>query len=256
MTGAAGVDGRTLVFIPTYNERDDAPRICGQIHALGLDADVLFVDDGSPDGTGRVLEELKPRFPRLVVHHRPAKLGIGSAHLGAVEWAYDNGYRVLVTMDCDFTHSPADIPALIAASRGCDLAVGSRWARKDSLPGWNLLRRSMTWLGHALTRVVLGLPQDASSAFRAYRLDRLPRELFRLVHSGGYGFFFESMLVFHRNGCSIAEVPIVLPARTYGHSKRSALAALRDAAYVFALARAARRDPGRYRPGGARPVAR
>jgi dolichol-phosphate mannosyltransferase len=237
---------RTLIFIPTYNERENAANMCEQVHRLGLDADVLFVDDNSPDGTGALLEGLRERFPRLIVHHRAGKLGIGSAHAEAIGWAYDQGYQVLVTLDCDFTHSPSDIPALLDAARDSDLAVGSRWARADSLPGWNLFRRGMTRLGHWLTKTVLGIPQDASGAFRVYRLDRLPRALFGLVRSRGYSFFFESLFVFNRNGLAIAEVPIVLPARTYGHSKMSAAAAFRSARYVFELYLDQARAPERY----------
>ena len=109
---------RTLIFVPTYNERDNAANMCEQLHKLGLDADVLFVDDNSPDGTGTLLEGLTARFPRLIVHHRPGKLGIGSAHAEAIGWAYDQGYQLLVSLDCDFTHSPTDIPAMIDAARG------------------------------------------------------------------------------------------------------------------------------------------
>jgi dolichol-phosphate mannosyltransferase len=226
---------KTLIFIPTYNERDNAPRMCAEIHELGLDADVLFVDDNSPDGTGDLLEGLKERFPRLIVQHRTGKLGIGSAHFDAIEWAYDQGYNILVTMDCDFTHSPADIPAMIGATANCDVSIGSRWLRRNSLPGWNLFRRMMTNMGHWLTRRVLGVPQDASGGFRGYRLDRLPRQVFRLVKSRGYAFFFESLFVLNRNRFSITEVPIVLPARTYGHSKMSSSAAMRSAWHVFEL---------------------
>lgn len=239
------MDGKTLIFIPTYNERDNAAQMCEEIHKLGLDADVLFMDDNSPDGTGTILEKLKPRFPRLIVRHRTGKLGIGSAHYDAIQWAYDQGYQTLVSLDCDFTHSPADIPALVAAARQVDVAVGSRWARENSLPGWNVFRRGMTQLGHFLTKTVLDIPQDASGAFRAYRLDRLPREIFSLVRSRGYSFFFESLFIFNRNGVAIAEVPIVLPARTYGHSKMSAAAAFRSARYVFELYLDFQREPER-----------
>jgi len=226
---------KTLIFVPTYNERDNAPRMVEEIHALGLDADVLFVDDNSPDGTGELLDALKPKFPRLIVHHRSGKLGIGSAHAETIQWAYDHDYRQLVTLDCDFTHSPADIPALLAKAVDCDVAVGSRWVRSNSLPGWNFFRRSMTCLGHLLTKYVLGLPQDASGAFRAYRLDRLPQDVFLLVKSRGYAFFFESLYILNRNQFVIGEVPISLPARTYGNSKMSTQAALRSACHVFKL---------------------
>jgi dolichol-phosphate mannosyltransferase len=240
------VKTKTLIFIPTYNERDNAPRICAELHELGLDADLLFMDDNSSDKTGELLEQLKGRFPRLLVQHRPAKLGIGSAHFEAIDWAYKQGYQVLVTMDCDFTHSPSDVPALLAAASECDVAVGSRWLQPNSLPGWNVFRRMMTNIGHWLTRSVLGVPQDASGAFRAYRLDRVPRPVFDLVKSRGYAFFFESLFILNRNGLTIREVPIVLPARTYGHSKMSRSAALKSGLHIFKLWLANLRRPEQF----------
>jgi dolichol-phosphate mannosyltransferase len=226
---------KTLIFIPTYNERENAPRMCAEISSLGLDADLLFVDDNSPDGTGEEMERLKSRFPKLIVHHRTGKLGVGSAHHDAIMWAYDQGYESLVTLDCDFTHSPSDIPNLIACLADHDVAVGSRWLNANSLPGWNVFRRFMTWGGHWLTKTLLGLSQDASGAFRAYRLDRIDQRIFTLIQSKGYSFFFESLFVLVKNGCSVVEMPIVLPARTYGHSKMTADAAIRSARYVIEL---------------------
>ena len=226
----------TLIFVPTYNERDNAPRMARELAALPLDADILFVDDNSPDGTGKLLEELKKEIPRLIVHHRSGKLGIGTAHSEAIAWAYHQKYKTLVTLDCDFTHSPADIPSMIGAAQNADIAVGSRWVNRDSLPGWNLFRRAMTFLGHGLTKFILGIPQDASGAFRVYRLDRIPADIFGLVKSKSYSFFFESMFVFNRNKLSIQEIPITLPARTYGNSKMSTQAAFNSARYIFELA--------------------
>jgi len=226
---------KTLIFVPTYNERDNAPRMCREIHALNLDADVLFVDDNSPDGTGELLEAMKDEFPRLMVQHRSGKLGIGSAHLDAIKWAYDSGYELLISLDCDFTHSPTDIPAMISATKSHDIAVGSRWLKQNSLPGWNIFRRLMTNLGHWLTSNVLGVSQDASGAFRAYRLDHLPREVFMLVKSRDYSFFFESLFIMNRNGFSIIEIPIVLPARTYGHSKMTPRGAIQSGFHIFEL---------------------
>ena len=237
---------KTLIFVPTYNERDNAPRMVRELAALGLDADILFVDDNSPDGTGDLLEALQHEIPRLIIRRRTGKLGVGSAHAEAIAWAYEQGYTTLVSLDCDFTHSPSDIPAMIEMSRTCDIAVGSRWARKNSLPGWNLFRRAMTMLGHLLTKIVLGISQDASGAFRAYRLDRLPAGVFDLVHSQGYSFFFESLFILSRNGFAIGEVPITLPARTYGSSKMSASAAFRSACFIFELALANLRKPEQF----------
>ena len=238
---------KLLVFVPTYNERGNVENMVRQLAGLGLDADLLFVDDGSPDGTGDVLDRLAAEVPRLHVVHRPGKLGIGTAHQDGIAWAYDRGYATLVTLDCDFTHSPADVPVLIAAAADVDLAVGSRHLRAGSLPGWSLWRRWLTRQGHRLTRSVLGLAYDATGAFRAYRLDRIPRGVFALVPSGGYAFFYESLFVLSVNGLRIAEVPIVLPSRVQGHSKMSVREALRSGLRVFGLRRADRRDPSRFR---------
>jgi len=244
---------RVLIFVPTYNEIANAPVMCREIHNVGLDADVLFVDDNSPDGTGAALDALKATYPRLIVQHRTGKLGIGSAHRDAILWAYAQGYTTMVTMDGDFSHTPSDIPALIRASEAGDLAVGSRWINRGSLPGWNLMRRTMTLGGHALTKFVLGVPQDASGAFRAYQLDRLPRELFQMAKSDSYAFLLESLFIIHRNGFDIRELPIVLPNRVYGNSKMSATAALRTLAYVFELFGQNIKNPAQFKLKSARP---
>jgi dolichol-phosphate mannosyltransferase len=237
---------KTLIFVPTYNERDNAPKICREIMALGLDADVLFVDDNSPDGTGAALEELRRMFPRLKVQHREGKLGIGSAHLAGIGWAYQEGYKVLVTMDCDFTHSPEDIPRLLAALQGCDLAVGSRFLGKESLPGWTPLRKLMTAGGHFLTSHLLGMPQDASGAFRAYDLRRIDQRVFNLTDTAGYGFFFDSLFVIVRNKYRINEIPIVLPARSSGDSKMSFAEIWKGLSHLFSVAIRSRIFPDRY----------
>ena len=210
---------KTLIFIPTYNERENVGPMCEQILALGLDADLLFMDDGSPDGTGQVLDGLAAQHARVRVVHRAGKAGIGSAHKAGIKLAYDEGYERLVTLDCDFTHQPEMIPQFLDRSETADAVVGSRYMETGSLPGWSALRKSLTTLGHVLTKNMLGISQDATGAFRAYNLTTIRRDLFDLVQSNGYAFFFESMLVLQRNGLAIAEIPITLPARTYGSSK-------------------------------------
>ncbi|CAN5912496.1 hypothetical protein BH11GEM1_BH11GEM1_02050 [soil metagenome] len=237
---------RTLVMVPTYNERDNAPTMVAALGALGLDVDVLFVDDDSPDGTGALLEALRADHPRLSVLHRAGKNGIGSAHLDGIAYAYRHGYQLLVTLDCDFSHSPEDISAFVAAAEGVDVVVGSRWTAMNSLPGWNLFRRMMTHMGHVLTRLVLGLPYDATGAFRAYRLDRIPEAVFGLVQSKSYAFFFESLFILHRNALYIHEIPIVLPARTYGHSKMTLKAAAGSVRIMVGIARRYRSEPAAF----------
>jgi dolichol-phosphate mannosyltransferase len=214
---------RPLVFIPTYNEKDNVERITDEILGLGLELDLLFVDDNSSDGTGEILDGLARRHPELKVMHRSGKLGIGSAHRAGIRYAYEQGYQMLVTMDCDFTHSPRHIPELMAkVTEGYDVAVTSRYLQKNSLGDWNLYRKTLTHAGHLLTRSLLGLPYDATGAFRCYRLTSIPSYAFDLVASQGYAFFFESLYVLHRNGFRIAEIPAALPNRTYGSSKMDA----------------------------------
>jgi dolichol-phosphate mannosyltransferase len=238
---------RILIFIPTYNEHENVESMAHQLLALELDADVLFMDDGSPDGTGEILDRLASENPRLSVIHRSGKLGIGSAHIDGIRLAYERGYDRLVTMDCDFTHSPADVLRLLDYAQGYDVAVGSRYMQPNSLPGWNPLRRSLTGLGHFLTKNVLGVTVDATGALRAYDLRRIPREIFDLVKARGYAFFFESMFVILRNGFSIREFPIELPARTYGHSKMTLRETWRSGSHLLWLRGASIKSPERFR---------
>jgi dolichol-phosphate mannosyltransferase len=243
---------KTLVFIPTYNERGNVLAMHEQIRALGLDADILFVDDNSPDGTGQVLEEIAARDPRLHVLHRSGKLGIGSAHVEGIAWSYDRGYDVLVTMDSDFSHSPSDIVRLLQRREDGDVVVGSRYLRRGSLPDWNLLRRLLTAFGHALTRGLLRMNEDATGALRLYNLRSIPQVMWTKVRSHGYSFFFESLFVLKSNGFSIVEIPIVLPARTYGSSKMSWREAARSARRVLSLFVRNAVNPGQFRLGSVR----
>ena len=218
---------RTLVMVPTYNESENVVVIVSGILSTGIDADLLFVDDGSPDGTGAILDRLAGEHPRLKVLHRPGKLGIGSAHKAGIRWAYQHGYTRLVTMDSDLSHSPSDIPRLLAASEDTDVVVGSRFVEANSLEGWAWTRKLMTHLGHWLTTVFLRLPQDCTNAFRVYRLDRIPADFFEMVQSTSYSFFLESLHRLNVSGFKISQVAIRLPPRTYGHSKMR----LKDIAY-------------------------
>ena len=233
-----------LLMVPTYNERDNVVTLCERFAALGLPMDILFIDDNSPDGTGAVLDELAARFSgTMTVLHRAGKLGIGTAHQTGIAWAYRHGYRVLITMDADFSHDPSYLPAFLAQADDVDGVVGSRHLQANSLHEWNLLRKALTKVGYLLTRLLLGMPYDATGAFRLYRLDRIQPALFELVGSQGYSFFFESLYQLHRHGYRIREIPIVLPARTYGESKMrltDALHSARRLTEIMARRRAAR----------------
>jgi dolichol-phosphate mannosyltransferase len=215
-----------LIFVATYNEAENVEPLFHRLRKLNLDADILFLDDNSPDGTGDIIDRIAAENPRVHAVHRPGKQGIGSAHLTGITWAYEHKYQTLVTMDCDFTHAPENIVDFLAHAEKCDIVVGSRYLQEGSLRSWNLLRKTLTRVGHWLTVTLLHMPFDATGAFRLYRLDHIPSGVFGLVYSSSYSFFFESLYICWRNGARIHEIPIELPARTYGHSKM----AWRDAA--------------------------
>ncbi len=208
-----------LVFIPTYNERENVEILCQGLLDLGRGLDILFIDDHSPDGTGNILDGLAQKHPNLTVIHRSGKLGIGSAHREGIRWAYAQGYQVLITMDSDFTHPPVYVVALLDHAGDHDVVVGSRYVLPGSLEGWKLYRKFLSYLGHFLTVIFLRLKYDATGALRLYRLDRIPQQAFDLTHSMGYSFFYESLFILNFNKFTIKEIPIKLPARIQGHSK-------------------------------------
>jgi dolichol-phosphate mannosyltransferase len=229
------MNNNTLIFIPTYNERENVEPLTERLDKLKLDSDILFLDDNSPDGTGKILDELSRRFPRLSVLHGKGKFGIGNAHKEGIRYAYRKGYSTLITMDCDFTHSPEDIPRFLNNAKGHDIVVGSRYLQKNSLHGWNLYRKTMTTLGHFLTKNMLGLGYDATGAFRLYHLSSIAPRTFDLVYSNGYSFFFESLFILNCNGYAIKEISIILPPRTYGSSKMSHKEVLKSIKLLFSL---------------------
>jgi dolichol-phosphate mannosyltransferase len=208
-----------LVFVATYNEAENVEALFHRIRGLNVHADILFLDDNSPDGTGKIIDHLVATNSNVYVIHRSGKLGIGSAHLAGIAWAYEHEYQTLVTMDCDFTHAPERIVDFLAHADEYDIIVGSRYLQKDSLRSWNPLRKTLTRVGHWLTNALLRMPYDATGAFRLYRLDRIPAGVFDMVYSRSYSFFFESLYICWQNGARVREIPIELPARTYGHSK-------------------------------------
>ena len=208
-----------LVLIPTYNERENIGRFLEHFRTSGVSAHLLFVDDNSPDGPGDILDRIVEQNSYIYVIHRPAKLGVGSAHVRGLRWAYENNYQLLITMDCDGTHLAKDIKRFVEKSVSSDVVVGSRFLSQYSLIGWNYKRVFLTKLGHYLTRKLLKLNYDATGAFRLYKISNIPIEIFDLVSSTSYSFFFESLFILSTNQYRISEIQIDLPARTYGHSK-------------------------------------
>lgn len=208
-----------LIFVPTYNEAENIGELIERIQKLKMPADILIVDDNSTDGTSVIAEKIVKENHNVTLIHRRSKLGIGSAHLLGIQYAYDHGYKILITMDADFSHSPEDIPLFINKGKEYDIVVGTRFENEQSLKDWSLFRKILTHLGHFLTRTFLQLPFDTTGGFRFYNLEKINRLYFNKVASSNYEFFFESLAILHINKFRIAEVPIDLPKRVYGHSK-------------------------------------
>jgi len=231
---------RILVGIPTLNEARNVEPMISRLVQIPLPIDLLFVDDLSDDGTGEILDRLASAEARLTVLHRPKGRGIGSAHQEILRYAYNNRYDTLVTMDCDFSHQPEDIPRLFAEHATCPLVVGSRFMDIDSLSEWNVKRKLLTHLGHWLTQKLLHLPMDATGAFRLYRLRYIPQEIWSQVSAPGYAFFFESLVALKKSGIVCREISIRLPKRVYGESKLNFLQALRSFGVLLRLSVAPR----------------
>ena len=208
-----------LVLIPTYNEAENIKSIIKKINNLDENLDLLFIDDNSPDKTGVILEEQKKIYKNLHVIHRNKKSGIGSAHIEGINWCYDNGYKTVITMDCDFTHSPEHIKFFLDKKNEADLVIGSRFMSKGGLSGWSIQRKIITNIGHILTKIFLNINYDCTGGFRLYNISIIPKKLFNKINSNGYSFFFKSVFIINYNNFRIKEVPIVLSSRAAGNSK-------------------------------------
>ena len=214
--------GRVLVVVPTYDERDNLGPIASRLLAAVPAADLLVVDDGSPDGTGQLADELAASDPRVHVLHRTSKAGLGAAYVAGFAWAREHDYDVVVEMDADGSHSPEQLPQLLAALEDADLALGSRWVPGGRVVNWPRSRELLSRGGNAYTRAVLRLPlRDATGGYRAYRrcvLDRLPLSE---VASQGYCFQVDLAWRTWQAGFSVVEVPITFVERERGQSKMS-----------------------------------
>jgi len=209
----------TLVLIPTYNEKNNVTIIAKRIRLSVPHARILFVDDNSPDGTGQLLDKISASDPQISVLHRAGKLGVGSAHLDGISWAYENGFQTLITLDADCTHSPEEIVIFLVHSEQNAVVVGSRFIARGGIAQWPFHRRLITRLGHILTQVFLRIPYDSTGAYRVYNLRMIPQKIFSLVRSKDYAFFYESLKIVDLADLPIFEVPVVLAARFEGNSK-------------------------------------
>jgi len=211
---------RVLITICTYNERENVAALVPEIRRTIPDADVLVIDDNSPDGTGRLADEMGTTDPRVKTLHRSGKQGLGSATLAGFRYAIDQGYEFLINMDADFSHDPRHLPALLEAMQRVDVAIGSRYVPGGGVEGWGLGRHFMSQGINWYARLLLGLKtRDNSGAFRCYRVAKLAQIDLEHIRSRGYSFQEEILYRCRRVGCRFEETPIVFRDRRYGTSK-------------------------------------
>ncbi|MEN3537384.1 polyprenol monophosphomannose synthase [Microbispora sp. ZYX-F-249] len=215
--------GRVLVIVPTYNERENLPMITRRLREALPDVHLLVADDNSPDGTGRIADELAETDDHVHVLHRTSKQGLGAAYIAGFRWGLAEGYDVLVEMDADGSHQPEELHKLLdAVTDGADLAIGSRWVPGGKTVNWPFSRELLSRGANTYVRLVLGIPvRDATAGFRAYRAATLEKIGLDDVESQGYCFQVDLTLRTVRQGLRVREMPITFVERTVGSSKMS-----------------------------------
>lgn len=217
------MNDRIVVVLPTYNEVESLPRVVARLRDAVPDADLLIVDDASPDGTGDLADSLSARVPGVHVLHRLAKEGLGPAYIAGFSEALDRGYGVVVQSDADGSHRPEDLPALLRALDDADVVIGSRWVQGGRTGGWSAFRYLLSRAGSRYAGVMLGLAQkDITGGFRVFTSSALRRIAFDEVTSHGYCFQIEMLMRAVQGGCRVVEEPITFDDRLHGESKMSA----------------------------------
>ena len=214
---------RALVIVPTYNERENIRRLLDSVLAQDARIEVLVVDDGSPDGTGALVDEIVAVNERVHVLHRGRKLGLGTAYIAGFRWALERGYDFILEMDADFSHDPIHLPQFLSAIEGADLVLGSRYQQgRVTVVNWPIARLILSYCANIYARAVTGLPVwDATGGFKCFRRSVLEAIDLSRVRSNGYAFQIEMSYRAWKRNFRIAEIPIVFVDRTEGTSKMS-----------------------------------
>lgn len=214
---------RGLVIIPTYNERENVPRLLPMVLEQDARLDILVVDDGSPDGTGEIAAEMAAANPRVHVLHRSGKLGLGTAYIAGFHWGIERGYDWMFEMDADFSHDPAHLPQFIDGLAEYDVVLGSRYLEgRVTVINWPMGRLLLSYFANTYARIVTGLPvADATGGFKAFQRKVLETIELEKVESEGYAFQIEMSFRAWKKGFRIGEIPIVFVDRTLGESKMS-----------------------------------
>jgi dolichol-phosphate mannosyltransferase len=228
---------RALVIVPTYNEVENLASLVAAVFAQPADLSLLIVDDNSPDGTGKLADDLSMAHPdRLAVLHRPDKNGIGPAYVAGFRRALQGDQQMIVTMDADLSHDPDDLPRMLEAAVSADVVIGSRYVDGGSTVGWPLHRRLISKGGGTYARFVLGVPvHDLTSGYKVYRREVIEQFDFNHIRSDGYGFQIETVFRAIKNGFRVVEIPIEFHDRTRGKSKLSRRIVLEAAPMVWKL---------------------
>ncbi len=226
----------SIVIIPTYNERENLRQLTQRLVALQPALDIVYVDDGSPDGTGELADELAQEFPQVSVIHRQGKLGYASAVIEGFRLALKGDYSWILQMDADLSHDPAAIPLMLQAAEGKDLVLGSRYVGGVRVIDWEISRVFLSWLANLYARTVTGLPvQDITTGFRCYRRSAIEALDLSKVQASGYAFQIEMAYRTWKAGGRLTEVPIIFYGRERGISKMSKRIILEAAILVWRL---------------------
>jgi len=213
---------RVLVLVPTYNEHDNLPLIVERLRSSVPDADIMVLDDNSPDGTGKIADELAADDARVRVMHREGKEGLGKAYLAGFAWGLEHGYDALVEIDADGSHPPEVLPSMLAAAADADLVIGSRWVPGGKVVNWPWQRELLSRGANLYTRALLGMPVgDATAGYRVYRASALRTIGLEDIASQGYCFQVDLTWQTIQAGLKVIEVPITFVERQIGASKMS-----------------------------------
>ena len=218
------ISEKSLVIIPTYNEKENVEKITRKVFSLKTPFHLLFIDDNSPDGTASIIKRLQPEFPgKLHILEREGKMGLGTAYMTGFKWAIEKNYDCIFEMDCDFSHNPDDLERLlITVQNGADVAIGSRYISGINVINWPLGRVLMSYFASVYVRMVTGMKiMDTTAGFICYRHKVLSAISFEEIKLKGYGFQIEMKFTAFKMGCKIVEVPIIFTDRREGTSKMS-----------------------------------
>ena len=212
----------TLIIIPTYNERENLTRMAQRLLALPVAVNLLVVDGNSPDGTGKIADELAAKHPEIHVLHQEKKNGLGRAYIAGFKWALERGYEFIFEMDCDFSHDPNEIPAFLSAAQKADLVLGSRYTGGVRVVNWPLKRLLLSRFAGIYVWLITGLPiTDPTGGYKCFRRRALRAIDLDAVRSNGYSFQIEMTHRLWRDGYHVVEVPITFTERVEGSSKLS-----------------------------------